>query len=244
MENDLAEINLAWTGGWDSTFLLLQHLLKEKREVQIYYLMRSEESSGQEIDTMVKIRRYLSRNYPNARYRLKPFKIIDMDEISIPQSIENRYQDLCEGIKINKQYRDLAALCVQFGINNVELGIVGPLKEYEPDFPNLRGEIFGKFSFPAINLSKKRMDTISRENEWLDIMRLTTFCRKPKNGKPCGYCGPCVDAVSSGLGWRLPLKARLIANIIYPFRNWWRKNYNKQSVGLLAYIPRIFKYKI
>ena len=48
-----AKAHLFWTGGWDSTFRLLQLLLEENKIVQTHYVIRSEQSTGQEIDTMI-----------------------------------------------------------------------------------------------------------------------------------------------------------------------------------------------
>ena len=87
-EKDKPEpVHLAWTAGWDSTFRLLQLLLIEKRPVQPHYIVRPEESTGQEIDAMHRIRRRLLSDYPEAREGLKPTALIDVRAIAIEYTL-------------------------------------------------------------------------------------------------------------------------------------------------------------
>ncbi|MGB0897424.1 MAG: 7-cyano-7-deazaguanine synthase, partial [Flavobacteriaceae bacterium] len=65
------------------------------------------------------------------------------------------------------------------------------------------------FSFPIIHLSKQDMYNIAQENKWLDIMKLTWFCHKPKKNSPCGKCNPCKSVINEGMSWRIP-KTRLL----------------------------------
>ena len=34
------------------------------------------------------------------------------------------------------------------------------------------------------------------------------FCHSPINGEPCGLCGPCDDAMNTGMEWRMPPAAQ------------------------------------
>ncbi len=68
--------------------------------------------------------------------------------------------------------------------------------------------VFGNLIFPVIKLSKEDEERIARENGWLDIMKLSWFCHSPINGKPCGLCGPCDDAMNTGMDWRMPDDAK------------------------------------
>src|SRR5699024_10809179 len=52
---------LLWTGGWDSTFRLLQLLLEDKKPVQpIYIISRFRKSSDHELKVMENIRELLT----------------------------------------------------------------------------------------------------------------------------------------------------------------------------------------
>lgn len=68
--------------------------------------------------------------------------------------------------------------------------------------------VFGNLLLPLIMLSKKDEERISIENGWIDIMKLSWFCHSPINGEPCGLCGPCEDAMNTGMEWRMPEAAK------------------------------------
>lgn len=225
-----------WTGGWDSTFRLLHLLFEEKVRVQPHYIVRSEQCTGEEINTINNIRRKLGRDFPEKNKLLLPVKFVDRRSIYINDEIKKRYDEIKEQEKINIQYLILSNYCAQENLENVELSIL------DEDISHRKDRlIFGRFSFPLLGKTKKEIADRSEENGWMELMRLTKFCRRPKNGNPCGLCGPCSDVVDAGIGWRLPLKARLFANLQLPFRRWWRDNYDKQKQGLFEYIPSVLK---
>jgi 7-cyano-7-deazaguanine synthase in queuosine biosynthesis len=227
--------DLFWTGGWDSTFRLLQLLFEEERSVQPHYIMRSEESTGTEIDAMANIRRYINRNYPEHRSLLKPIIITDVAGIKSQNAITKLHLKLSKEKKINKQYEILSRYCIQKDIREAELSIVEIEKEI------LDSELFESFLFPLLKMSKKDMLLKAKRNGWMDMMEMTSFCRRPKKGKPCGVCGPCTDAIETGLGFRLPLRSRIIGRIQLPFRRWWRNNYHKQSNKYLQWVKKLLK---
>lgn len=84
--------HLFWTGGWDSTFRLLQLLLEEKKEVQPHYIVISQPSTGKEIDTMLMIRHELYRLYPETRDLLKPIKFESEGQIKPNNDITDIYE--------------------------------------------------------------------------------------------------------------------------------------------------------
>ena len=231
-------VDLLWTGGWDSTFRLLQLLFEEKVMVQPHYLMRSEQSSGKEIDTMVKIRRHLSRRHPETRKLLKPLFINDAKSIPVYPDIDELHKKLCEKMKVNSQYKELACYCRYMNVKNVELSIVALEKEI------IDSKLFDCFSFPLLNKTKLEMYEKALNNSWMDNMKKTWFCRRPVKGKACGICGPCTDVIEMGMSWRLPMKARIIGYIQLPFRKWWRNNYEKQSSGPSKKLFELLKHRV
>lgn len=69
--------------------------------------------------------------------------------------------------------------------------------------------VFENLILPIIKLSKKDEERIATENGWLEIMKLSWFCYNPdRHGEPCGWCGPCDDAIHTGMEWRLPKIAK------------------------------------
>ncbi len=252
--------NLLWTGGWDSTFRLLQLLFLEEKVVQPHYVITAQECAGKEITTINNIRRKLSRKYPEAKELLLPVKYPNIELIERYEDIRKGYEDIKESIFISPQYVWFARYCEEYNLN-LEIGIEKGARSHEmlEDFvresrdsvfevdkniaPESFYEIFKYFQFPLLNYTKLDMEEIASEQGWLEIMKMTWFCRRPNKGRPCGFCGPCTDAVIDGLGWRLPLRSRIIASIQLPLRKWWRQNYKKQSEGILEYIPELFAGK-
>ena len=236
-ETNKKVVHLLWTGGWDSTFRLLELLFEERRIVQPHYVMRSEQCSGTEIDTMAKIRRHLSRNYPEQRKFLQPLIIKDDISIKPNQKIAEEFEKLNKEIKINEQYQILARYCVQKKISEAELSIIALEKDI------INSGFFGTFTFPLLDMTKKEMLLKAKQNGWMEIMKMTSFCRRPKNGRPCGLCGPCTDALESGLIFRLPIRSRIVGFLQLPFRRWWRNNYHKQSNRYFEWIKKVLKGK-
>lgn len=231
-------IDLLWTGGWDSTFRLLQLLFEEKAEVQPHYLMRSEQQTGTEIDTMVKIRRHLSRQYPETRKLLHPLIIKDAKSVYQDPEINKLHQNLSEKKKVNYQYKLLACYCREIEVSDMELSIIALEKDI------VHSKLFDCFSLPLLDKTKVDMYREAKNHNWMDIMGMTWFCRRPVKGKECGMCGPCTDVIIMGMGWRLPFKARIMGYIQLPFRKWWRKNYEKQSNGIFKYVSILLKHRL
>ena len=69
--------------------------------------------------------------------------------------------------------------------------------------------VFGLLDFGMLGVSKSDALQAAEQNGWMPIMRKTWFCHTPVNGKPCGTCNPCRDAMNEGMRWRMPLSSRL-----------------------------------
>src|SRR5699024_4580207 len=86
--------NIFWTGGWDSTFRLLQLLFIEKREVQpIYVLDLLYKSTVCELISMNEIRNKLSGKGIN-KDQLKPTIYIDKSGIEIDNGISEAWSNI------------------------------------------------------------------------------------------------------------------------------------------------------
>ena len=92
IDNTTEKIKIFWTGGLDSTFRLVQLLFTTKHIVEPHYIVRHEDSTGIEIDTMIQIRRALTRKYPEVRSRFLP--TVYVNEAYIPE-----FEDVKEEIE-------------------------------------------------------------------------------------------------------------------------------------------------
>jgi hypothetical protein len=230
MKNNEETIDVFWTGGLDSTFSLIRLLDANDKQVQPHYLIGRESSTGNEIDTMTRIRRALVAQSPELGSRLLPTVYTNQHLIPVFEDIKVEIEALRENGKVADQYEIMANYCRASNIDRIEVSLTSITGEKDSFEHFRKAAAFKPFVYPTIELSKVEMFRIARENKWDDILNMTSFCRRPrKKVKPCGVCGPCVDAVMSGMGYRLPLVSRIKARIQIPFRNYYRKNYLKHD---------------
>lgn len=222
---------ILWTGGWDSTFRLLQLVLIEKATVQPFYIKDSDRKSHpKELEAIDRILRKISQHYPDDITRINPLQIVEKSQIVTDPHLENCFNEIGQTKKIGTQYLWIASFCKQFNINNIELCIEKDYKNntfytfIEPFYnksltnPNshldeLVHPLFDYFSFNLFDLTKMDMLHIAKERGWMDIMNLTWFCHRPKKNKPCGKCNPCLATYSEGLKFRIPKNRWLLTNI-------------------------------
>lgn len=228
-----APVNLLWTGGWDSSFRLLQLLLLHGRRVVPWYLVDETRASARnELAAMQRIRERLFQEHPHTRSLLEPLRRHDVARIAQDPTISAAHALLATERFLGNQYDWIARFCKQQDIECAELAagyqggrihavlqsFVVPVRDGGCDSyrvgPEHRGTpqhvLFGAFSFPLFELDKLGTARIAAENGWLDLLDLTCFCHKPRNdGQPCGCCNPCLYAVDEGFGWRIPRGNRI-----------------------------------
>jgi hypothetical protein len=256
-ETDSKEnVNLLWTGGWDSTFQLLQLLIIHQRPVTPFYLMyegANRRSTGEEIRAMKRIKEHLLKEYPHTQKLLQPTQYSTVANISPDSEITKALELIRKKYQIGTQYDWLARFCKENGLADMQLCLHRDDKarlviekivrestsgsqivfRVDPKFEEMNEYvIFRYFSFPIFQLSKLQMSSFAKKQGWDKIMRMTWFCHKPTNKmKPCGKCGPCNYAIEEGLGLRIPLSSqtpRSLARIILV------------QLGLLKYIRYIW----
>ena len=240
-------VNLLWTGGWDSTFRLLQ-LSEKEIEINIFYFIdKKRKSTSIEIERMQKILEEIKK-LKNSRAKIGDINYIEVDIIKNKMKndkITNSSKYLVKKYKIGTQYEWFALFCDYSNID-MEIGIEKPLSTIgkaiygeeskfieikEEKFNNrLKIEILDKsssiyylmknFIFPLTALTKKDMEKIAIKKGWMEIMKLTWFCHHPINSKPCGYCNPCQDAMEYGMSWRMPLISKIRYYLMYPIKKY------------------------
>lgn len=239
-------INLLWTGGWDSTFRLLQLLVDYKAEVQPYYIIDTgRRSTLKEIDTRYSIIKTIQNRYPYTKDLILPTKYFALGDIKKNEAITEKFKILKSELHIGAQYDWLSRFAQQFNIEDLELSIeksdrnthfkdtsiFNPIKEaflgviykVKSNLPNSHPKsIFKPFHFPILDFSKIDMSAHSKKMGYNDILSASWFCFSPVDGLPCGLCNPCKNVVLEGLGNRLPKKAL--------FRNRYSKAYDAFSI--------------
>jgi hypothetical protein len=222
--------NLFWTGGFDSTFRLLQ-LIDDSdiTQINLYYIslvidnLESSDirrkSTQFEIDTMnlilqsidiSKIKNFniIGQNNQLLHYSFQfnfPFmNYIQMDSIKYSDKNKVLFFDLfvdnivhrpiSQWGGITQVLDDLdidAEICLEKGG-----GIWSKIKNLVVDgkidfdrYPPLRA--FIRYEIPLVDLDRDEMVEISKDRNWIDILRLTWSCWYPKNGQECGKCFTC-----------------------------------------------------
>lgn len=225
-------IKLFWTGGWDSTFRLLQIVLTERKSVQPYYLLdRTRLSFTIELNTMEKIRDLVCLNFPYSKPLILPTIFAELSDLLEDQEISEAYFLSNKKKKLGIQYEWLARFCKQNRISDMELCLERKRNQNERRFgpflqkvghasyfifdPKLIGiseyPLFKYYRFPIYGLTKSEIEKIAKNNGWMKIMKETWFCHAPIHGKiPCGTCTPCKMVISEGLGWRIPIYIRIL----------------------------------
>lgn len=232
-------VSLLWTGGWDSTFRLLQLLLQEKTYVQPYYIIDPERNStGTEILFSDKLRQQICSRYSRVSPLLHPTIYINIDTIVPDSEIERAFRNLSEHVPIGNQHEWLPRFCKQHQIYGLEMstengstsGAVWAnlpfLKNHFADDPNELSEhdrflyknsktLYKYFHFPLIHYSKQDMLSEAIINGWVPILKKTWFCYQPiyipmKGYLPCGDCITCNYLKNIEFEWRIPFYSRWI----------------------------------
>lgn len=218
--------NVLWTGGWDSTYRVLDLLIDKKVFIQPYYVLDERKSStNMEIATMDKIKIMIGAIDKNAPKRISETIFIQRENIPENSEITSAYKKLREQSHLGDQYDWLARytrsegvdgleLCIHhddtvegFIKNDVELIHVDNDRYYKliekPSQKELG--IFSGYNFPLFDMTKLEMERKAKEKGFDHIMEITWFCHSPYKGQPCGMCNPCKYTREEGLGRRVPI---------------------------------------
>lgn len=233
MAND-ASVNLLWTGGWDSTFRLLQLLLQLRVRVVPYYLEDPTRASTRiELLTMQRIAAHLRDAYPHTRELLQPLRIATVSDVAEDADITAALREVRRRSFIGSQYAWLPAFCKQYGVDDIELGVhiddkvQALLRPFAMEVAHPAGyrsvrvdprhagtaefRLFRYFSFPLFDVDKLGIDRAADAQGWGGIMEMTWFCHRPVRGRPCGICAPCVYTIEEGLARRVPPSRRVLS---------------------------------
>lgn len=225
-ERGPAPVQLLWTGGWDSTYRLLDLVLGRRVPVQPWYVKDEERASmAKEIEVMAAIREAVAPRDPEAATLLYPTRFVRMDTIAPEPDLTAMYAQL----RIGSQYDWLARLARQQGLHALELSVekrnsrvhrmlwqnTEPVRGAGGETFRLKArvtdpdlELFRHFAFPILHLTKQDLYERARHAGFLDLMRMTWFCHDPRGGRPCGSCTPCLIAIGEGMGGGIPLLRR------------------------------------
>jgi len=216
-------VDILWTGGWDSTYRILDLAINKNRSVQPYYVIdNGRQSTKIELRTMNEIKQMILELNPSSK--ILDTIIIKIQDISQNTMITNMYNSILVNNFIGKQYEWLAKYALSEGLSDLELCIhlddkaqkviindVEKINEtndsyykIKSDYTNPNMKLFSFYKFPVLDMTKIEMAEKAKEYGFDHIMEKTWFCHTPINGKPCGMCNPCKYTREEGLGRRVP----------------------------------------
>lgn len=223
-------VNVLWTGGWDSTFRVIQ-LLFQGNDVQPHYICDpGRASTPLEISAMHRISDLLKNN-SELKGNLLSISVVDFSDFEKYSDIENAYIDLMKEHYIGEQYKWIADYCRYENIESIDISVQNnPFirkNHSREDYPF--SVIFKGLNFPLITFSKNEMKKWCIDHGFLSIIEESWFCHSPtRSGKPCGVCSPCIVVVEEGMGYRLPASAKIRYHFrILPRVKSFLKNYPK-----------------
>lgn len=211
-------VQLLWTGGWDSSFRLMQLLLIEQRPVQPIYVVDADRKSTLfEMRAMETIRAALLQRVADPSM-LRPTQVVVASQFTPPPEQAARGARIQGRAHMGGQYVWLTGPANALGWRDVELSIEryeSGLSEWqrmvfqEPGKLNDSDEaqLFKYWSFPVMHLTKTEMRDIARDRGFLDVLLMRWFCFHPVRGKPCGRCNPCKLANRDGVNFANPAVA-------------------------------------
>ena len=203
-------MRLLWTGGWDSSFRLLQLLLVEGAAVQpIYAVSLTRRTAMVELQTMERMRRALLARLDDPS-RLLPTTVVVAEQHPPRPELTALWTSLRRRVPLGVQYLWLAELAEALDWRGVELciekhpGGPGPWERAVFDAPGSLNDspeaaLFARWSFPVIGLTKEDMGALARRHGFYDVLVQRWFCQDPLMGRACGRCRPCSLANRDGV---------------------------------------------
>ena len=219
---------LLWTGGWDSTFRLIELSRMENVCVQPVYVVDPNRASVEyERRSMNQILIAIEKK-TETKAEILPLIVYSLADIPADPQITDAFAYLYSKSHIGGQYEWLARLstylhprievCVEkpkdtnsgvsgfhrainlFGKMEFEDGIGYINREESSEEVNL---VLGNLTYPTVTKSAVEMQEIIKIWGYEDVMSHIWFCHTPVNGEQCGLCHPCQQKMESDMEWLL-----------------------------------------
>ncbi len=124
-DNEL--VRIFWTGGWDSTYRMVE-LSRMNVTVQPVYCLDSHRSSSRvELERMEKILHLLAEKKERKAVFL-PIEKIDVSQLFVKNKLKEAWKEISQQIHLGTQYMYLAQVAKQFP--GIELGLEKPNGEF------------------------------------------------------------------------------------------------------------------
>jgi 7-cyano-7-deazaguanine synthase len=241
-------VNILWTGGFDSSYRMLQ-LSKYDVTIQPYYLCDNRRSEQLELNAISAITSDIQM-HPETKCTILPLISFKVKDIEPDNEITEAFYRLQKLTGIGSQYDWLsrfAKLCngLEMCLERSESGRAYKcFREYGNMKKNTEGDItycqvdiekpdpdflkvFGLFRFPLPLFELTKIEILEEYKKlgFAETINKTWFCHTPVKNKACGVCNPCKSVIKEGLAFRLSEKAlaRNKTEMKYGDRRWYKK---------------------
>lgn len=230
-------IAIFWTGGWDSTYRVVE-LSRQKVTVQpVYVLDETRKSNERELKAIETITNMLNER-EETQGEILPVKIIKVKDIPENSDITEKVNVLRKTYNWGEQHEWTARVATMYP--GIEMCIEKILKGYMPTRKIIcdHGKVvlgphgyvvdkensdeyliagLGNITLPIFETTEVEMLENIREWGYEDVMENIWFCHRPINGKPCGLCSPCHTKYDSGMEFMLSKEAQERCKMITAF---------------------------
>lgn len=249
MENSKRMVNVLWTGGWDSSYRIVELSRMDITLQPIYVYGEGRSSEKYELKAMQDILRKIDKKNETIA-EILPIDFIRFDNIKLNNDISKAYNSIAEEIHLGSQYEWLP--CLAFKYENLEIGIekappeqsgaINAIKNYGKmqydrkqdtyllDVNNSTKSLkllFQNLSFPIINKTGEDMKNNILQWGYEEVMENAWMCFTPIFGKPCGTCNPC--------------KSKMETNMEFMLASSSKRRYNNRNKKLSRYKDIILK---
>ncbi|OLS38887.1 hypothetical protein BTR22_04340 [Alkalihalophilus pseudofirmus] len=223
--NAEVDVSILWTGGWDSTYRMVELSRKSCTVQPIYVYGDKRPSEKYERIAMQKILLELN-NHKETKATILPIKFIDKQSIPLNNEITKAYHLISKETKLGSQHEWLARLAflypgLELGTESAPLGIsniLTAINKYGKLIKDEKGDgyvldpnksvkegmlVLGNFKFPIIQKTGADMKTNISLWGYEDVMKNVWVCHTPVFGEPCGVCHPCELKIETDMAFLL-----------------------------------------
>lgn len=224
-------VSIFWTGGYDSTFRIVQ-LSRCNVTIQPIYLSNDRVTENYELAAIGEITKMLTE-HPSTIADFLPLKVIKTEawdnETYSNKEIADAYRRILSNDYVGWQYvwiadyseknpnvemsihQDDKAISIILKYGRLKKNIDNIIGEYytiDKEYtPNDIVKIWGNLRFPLVYFTKLDMKEFYDKEGYSHIAQKTWFCHHPIDGKACGVCNPCKYTIEEGLKERFTKKA-------------------------------------
>lgn len=212
---------ILWTGGWDSTYMMLL-FSRQKCILQPTYVINNKRKSRHiELEHMSKMIDQI-RQHPSTKATIRDIIAVNVKDIPADPEItaaRNYYKKIT---RLGRQYDFLARYAKEhhplyIGLEKSEadiaaktlsqFGKVEKIDQFYRINPAQSSKeinlLFENMIFPIFDRTEIEMRNDVKKWGYSDIMRNIWFCHYPIHGEPCGMCNPCRTKAGSGMEFLL-----------------------------------------